>query len=182
MTIDDCVQKFGADATRIAVADAGDNLDDANFVIDLADNAVLRLWQLEQWIKLHTDNFKNLRKPEDSSNENLKFYDNVFLNLLDRVLLYTDKAYDTMRNRDVLKFGFFDLTNLKEEYSNNCGDQHMRQDILLKYIETQTIVMYPTAPHFCDSIWRKYYLPNLPAGHNKPEFIAQYSWPEVSLQ
>lgn len=180
LTIEDCIKKFGADATRIAVADAGDTLDDANFVVDLADNAVLRLWQLEQWIKTHSDAFSTLRKPDEVSNDTVKFYDSVFVSLLDRNLMWVDKAYDAMRNRDVLKHGFFDLLTIKEDYKSHCGDHNMRQDVFLKYIEVQCLVMYPTAPHFCDMIWRTYYLPNLPAGHNKPEFLANYSWPDVN--
>ena len=31
MTLSDCIKKFGSDASRIALADAGDSLDDANF-------------------------------------------------------------------------------------------------------------------------------------------------------
>jgi leucyl-tRNA synthetase len=30
LTMDQCVEKYGADSTRIALADAGDMLDDAN--------------------------------------------------------------------------------------------------------------------------------------------------------
>lgn len=30
-TIRDCIKEFGVDATRLALADAGDSLDDANF-------------------------------------------------------------------------------------------------------------------------------------------------------
>jgi len=32
LTVSDCIKLYGADATRIALADAGDTLDDANFV------------------------------------------------------------------------------------------------------------------------------------------------------
>ena len=35
LTIDDCVEKYGADATRMAIADAGDTLDGANYVPSL---------------------------------------------------------------------------------------------------------------------------------------------------
>jgi len=31
MTLNQCLKKFGTDASRIALADAGDTLDDANF-------------------------------------------------------------------------------------------------------------------------------------------------------
>ena len=55
LTIKDCIQKFGADATRITLADAGDGLDDANFDTDVANAAILKLFVLEKWI---SDNIK----------------------------------------------------------------------------------------------------------------------------
>ena len=42
MSINDALQKFGVDGTRIALADSGDSLEDANFVNDTADRSILR--------------------------------------------------------------------------------------------------------------------------------------------
>ena len=50
MTINQCIQKFGSDATRIALADSGDTLDDANFEEPVANAAIMKLFVLEQWI------------------------------------------------------------------------------------------------------------------------------------
>jgi leucyl-tRNA synthetase len=47
LTMDQCVEKYGADATRIALADAGDMLDDANFDEQVANAAILKLFTLE---------------------------------------------------------------------------------------------------------------------------------------
>jgi len=49
MTLREGVEKFGADATRIALADAGDAMDDANFEENNADSAVLRLFTEREW-------------------------------------------------------------------------------------------------------------------------------------
>lgn len=46
------VEKFGADATRIALADAGDGMDDANFEENNADSAVLRLFTEREWCEV----------------------------------------------------------------------------------------------------------------------------------
>jgi leucyl-tRNA synthetase len=40
MTVRDCIDKYGVDATRIALADAGDTLDDANFDELVANSAI----------------------------------------------------------------------------------------------------------------------------------------------
>eukprot|EP00331_Platyophrya_macrostoma_P028196 CAMPEP_0176435570 /NCGR_PEP_ID=MMETSP0127-20121128/17406_1 /TAXON_ID=938130 /ORGANISM="Platyophrya macrostoma, Strain WH" /LENGTH=1067 /DNA_ID=CAMNT_0017818633 /DNA_START=88 /DNA_END=3291 /DNA_ORIENTATION=+ len=182
LTIEDCIEKYGADATRMAVADAGDTLDDANFVPSLADNAVLRLWQLEHWVQDVLKNFEGLRSADAETDSNTKFYDTVFMSQLDMTLANVDHAYETMKIRDVLKIGFFDLLSLKEDYKINCGENNMRKDILLKYLETQFVVLYPITPHFCEIMWRKYYLPHLPAGHNKPEYLSNYQWPHVDTE
>jgi len=50
LTLRQCIDMFGVDATRIALADAGDGLDDANFDQQVANSAILRLWTLEKWI------------------------------------------------------------------------------------------------------------------------------------
>lgn len=50
-TIEEIVEKFGADASRFACAEAGDGLEDANFTEKNSDEAVLKLANLETWIK-----------------------------------------------------------------------------------------------------------------------------------
>ena len=49
-TVRQCIDKYGVDATRIALADAGDGLDDANFDENVANSAILKLFVLEKWI------------------------------------------------------------------------------------------------------------------------------------
>jgi leucyl-tRNA synthetase len=56
LTVRDCIDKFGVDATRITLADAGDGLDDANFDTDVANATILKLFTLEKWI---SDNLKS---------------------------------------------------------------------------------------------------------------------------
>ena len=49
MTLSEAVGKFGADATRIALADAGDGIEDANFDESVANSSILRLYTLKEW-------------------------------------------------------------------------------------------------------------------------------------
>jgi hypothetical protein len=42
-TLEQAVAEYSADATRIALADAGDAMDDANFEHSTANNAILRI-------------------------------------------------------------------------------------------------------------------------------------------
>ena len=49
MTMRQCIEKFGADATRLCLADAGDGIEDANFDEKTANANILRLHTLIAW-------------------------------------------------------------------------------------------------------------------------------------
>jgi leucyl-tRNA synthetase len=49
-TITDCVNLYGADATRLVLADSGDSLDDANFREETANASVLKLTNFYDWV------------------------------------------------------------------------------------------------------------------------------------
>lgn len=49
LTLDDAVKKYGADATRVALADAGDGIEDANFEETVANQIILRFHTLKEW-------------------------------------------------------------------------------------------------------------------------------------
>ena len=51
LTLSEAVRKFGADATRIALADGGDGIEDANFEEKGANGAIMRLHTLREWIE-----------------------------------------------------------------------------------------------------------------------------------
>jgi len=48
-TIEDVIKMFGADATRVGFADSGDSLEDANFVTEVCNKAILRMHAFEAW-------------------------------------------------------------------------------------------------------------------------------------
>lgn len=50
LTLRDCIAKYGVDATRLTLADAGDGLDDANFDESVANSSIMRLFVFEKWI------------------------------------------------------------------------------------------------------------------------------------
>ena len=54
-TLREVMDTFGVNAMRIALADAGDGLDDANFETETANQAILKLCVLERWMKTNVD-------------------------------------------------------------------------------------------------------------------------------
>ena len=80
LTINDACTKFGADATRIALADAGDGIDDANFDETVANSNILRLYTLKEWCE---DVVKD-EKHRNGSSDN--FFDQLFENEMNQIV------------------------------------------------------------------------------------------------
>lgn len=176
-TIDDVAQKFGTDATRIALAAAGDTLDDANFTLENVDSSILQLSTLEMWAKEAVKNFPNYR--EKSIDENSDFFDNTFLNEILNLTIQTIESYETMRYRDVLKWGFFEFQAIKDDYKIQVGCAGMRKDLVAKYLEFQLLLLYPIAPHFCEMLYKDLVFDILPKDSNAPKFISLHRLPKV---
>ena len=51
LTLTDAIQKYSADGMRMTLADAGDTVDDANFVEAVAEANLLRLYGFYEWSK-----------------------------------------------------------------------------------------------------------------------------------
>ena len=51
LTLTGAVEKFSADGMRFSLADAGDTVEDANFMESMADAGILRLYAYLEWVK-----------------------------------------------------------------------------------------------------------------------------------
>lgn len=154
LTLRDCIKEYGADATRIALADAGDTLDDANFEKNTANSAILKLFVLEEWMK------NNLAKsvPEDfdwSSPDEFDDFDRIFENEINYGQSITKTELTSMRFRFALKYGFFQFLGLKEDYLISKTDENdikkhtgVKPKLLLAYTEAQLIILNVFCPHF----------------------------------
>lgn len=87
LTLKDAVDKFGADATRIAFADAGDSIEDANFEESVANSNILRLHTLKDWIEEVAKDETLRTGPADA------FADKLFNNELNSLVRETQKHY-----------------------------------------------------------------------------------------
>ena len=82
-----------------------------------------------------------------------------------------------MRHRDALKSGFYDLISAKEEYKLRCDKEGMRKDIVIKYIYSQILMLFPICPHITEYIYIAYLKKYLPS--SSPELLSFASWPDV---
>jgi len=91
LTLQETVAKYGADASRIALADAGDSVEDANFEEKTANAAILRTFNLKEWceeVVKESDEGKLRTGPKDN------WWDKVFENEMNQLVEQTRKSYE----------------------------------------------------------------------------------------
>lgn len=182
--VDDCIKQFGADPTRLTLAEAGDGLDDANFDSLFANAVLLKLYVLEKWISDQIKaaipsgsvDFNKAKKDTD-------LWDNIFENEINSAILMSTQYYDELKYKQVLKYAFFEPTSFKEDYLIAKGGK-ANPYTLMKYIETQLVLLNPMAPHFCQYCWNHYVYPVLSKSKNfgkeVKENLCDQQWPSAS--
>jgi len=147
LTLTEAIDKFSADGMRLALADAGDGIEDANFVEKMADAGILRLYTFIEWVKEMIDGKETMRSGEFNS-----FNDLVFDSEINLAIQLTEKNYEKMQYREALKTGFFEFQAARDKYRELCMNG-MHKDLIFRYIEVQAILLSPICPHICEHIW-----------------------------
>ncbi|EGW34458.1 uncharacterized protein SPAPADRAFT_59883 [Spathaspora passalidarum NRRL Y-27907] len=151
MTLEQIVEKFGADASRIAMADAGDTVEDANFDESNANAAILRLTTLKEWCEEAVANKDKLRTGAQDN-----FFDQAFEHEMNQLVEATYKQYSLTNYKAALKTGLFDFQTARDYYRDSVSSTiGMHHDLVLKYIETQALMLAPIAPHFAEYIYKE---------------------------
>ncbi|XP_016392597.1 leucine--tRNA ligase, cytoplasmic [Sinocyclocheilus rhinocerous] len=147
LTLSQAIAKFSADGMRLALADAGDTVEDANFVEAMADAGILRLFTWVEWMKEMIANQNNLRTgPADT------FNDRVFIGEMDSSIIKTEQHYERMMYKEALKTGFFEVQAAKDKY-RELAIEGMHRDLVFQFIENQTLLLAPICPHLCEHTW-----------------------------
>ncbi|KAL1252478.1 hypothetical protein QQF64_017171 [Cirrhinus molitorella] len=147
LTLSQAIAKFSADGMRLALADAGDTVEDANFVEAMADAGILRLFTWVEWVKEMIANQNNLRTgPADS------FNDRVFISEMNSSIFKTEQHYERMMYKEALKSGFFEFQAAKDKY-RELAIEGMHRDLVFQFIENQTLLLAPICPHLCEHTW-----------------------------
>ncbi|KAJ3589814.1 hypothetical protein NHX12_010655 [Muraenolepis orangiensis] len=147
LTLSEAIDKFSADGMRLALADAGDTVEDANFVETMADAGILRLYTWVEWVKEMIANQSSLRTgPPDT------FNDRVFASEMNAGLLKTEQHYDRMMYKEALKSGFFEFQAAKDKY-RELAIEGMHRDLVFHFMEMQTLLLAPICPHLCEYTW-----------------------------
>ncbi|CAM9579136.1 unnamed protein product, partial [Phaeothamnion confervicola] len=169
LMLEECVRRFSADATRFALAEAGDTLEDANFAISVADSAIIRLFKEQEWSRAVLDDAAagRLRDGPPSC-----FMDRAFGNQMSVLVRRADEQFGKMLWRDGLKEGFNIMQALRDFYRDWCArsDVAMLRSLVLQFVEWQTIILAPVCPHYAELVWEMM---------GREGSVLQASWPEV---
>lgn len=163
-TLRQSIEEFSADATRFSLADAGDGVDDANFVSETANAAILRLTKELSWMEEVMEAESSLRTGLPST-----YADRVFANEMNFAVKLTEQNYQDCMFREALKTGFYDLQAARDEYRLSCGTGGMNRDLLWRFMDVQTRLIAPICPHYAEYVWRVLL--------KKDGFVVKAGWP-----
>lgn len=147
LTLVDAVVKFSADGMRLCLADAGDSIEDANFVESMADAGILRLFTFIEWVKEVLATKNNYRKGDATT-----FNDKVFESELNLKIRETQENYEKMLFKEALRTGFFELQTARDKYLQLSALEGVNFNLIMKYIDLQTILLAPICPHVSEHV------------------------------
>ncbi|MCE4624441.1 MAG: leucine--tRNA ligase [Desulfurococcales archaeon] len=152
---------WGADATRWAeIMGGGDpGLDDANFEPDVAEKAAL---ELEEWIRFASENYNADAREEYTT------VDMWFESVMNRLIAETTDHMEETKYKSALVTGYYHLQAAYRWYIRRAGRPN--KDLLRKFIETQTLLIAPFAPHTAEEVWHRI---------GKKGSIVFAEWPEA---
>lgn len=154
---------------RLALADSGDSVEDANFVVSVADAGILRLFTFVEWVKeMLREDEAQLRGSEENT-----FHDKVFDAEMNQLMRQTETNFEKMLFREGLRTGFFEMQGVRDKYRELCGSAGMSKRLVRKFIEWQAVALSPVCPHVSDYIWRKL------LGNSQSVF--QAGWPQIPV-
>lgn len=82
-----------------------------------------------------------------------KFFDRAFENEMNSLIEQTIAHYEATNFKSALKTGLFSYQNARGWYRDVTGGD-MHRDLVLRFIETQALLIAPIAPHWSEYIWR----------------------------
>lgn len=166
-TLAQAVAEYSADAVRVALADAGDGLDDANFEVATANAAVLRLTRELVWAGEVVDaaSAGKLRTGI------LVFADRAFNADMDAVVHNASAAYESLAFRAALKAAYFDLHNARDAYRVLAGEAGLHSLCALRFVDLSARLLAPIAPHFAEHVWGNLL--------HKPGSVLTSGWPDA---
>lgn len=149
LTLSEAIKKFSADGTRFCLADAGDSIEDANFVESMADAGILRLYTFIEWVKEVMETKDTFRQGPPNT-----FHDEVFQSEINLKIQETGENYAKMLYKEALRTGFFELQAARDKYLQLSASDKVNCQLIMRYIEMQLVLILPICPHVAEHIWK----------------------------
>ena len=192
LTINDLIDNYGCDASRITLADCGDTLDDANFLREISNLSVNRLYSFENFIKILVNevwnkipDFKITDPDGEIKLDNL--FDKIFDNNINYLIKQATQAYEEMKYKNVLKFAFYEMINAKDQYILFNADDYTKLNpvLMVRFLKTFFIMNNPIIPHFTEYMYITYLNPIFEKSgldSKKMEFLCRAKFPTPSSE
>jgi leucyl-tRNA synthetase len=192
MTLAESTAKFGADATRIALADAGDGLEDANFDETVANSNILRMFEQRKWCESvildarllkDDETYAQIKETErHKDNDSIQrtgekvFFDKVFENELNGLVRETENSYNLTNYKAAMKTGLYDFLSARDFYreATKAAGIGMHHELVKRYVELQALMITVVAPHWAEYIWLEVL--------KKPDTVQNALFPSVPEQ
>ena len=192
LTINDLIDNYGCDASRITLADCGDTLDDANFLREISNLSVNRLYSFENFIKILVNevwnkipDFKITDPDGEIKLDNL--FDKIFDNNINYLIKQATQAYEEMKYKNVLKYAFYEMINAKDQYILFNADDYTKLNpvLMVRFLKTFFIMNNPIIPHFTEYMYITYLNPIFEKSgldSKKMEFLCRAKFPTPSSE
>lgn len=156
LTVDECLDKFGASSTRMCLAVCGDTNEDANFVESNANAFVLKLHSYVKLVEELCDDksFDPCISGLMERYEEMSFADRFLVQTISANITHTARAHEDMMYRDVVKYGFYEMIHAKEMYQILGGSD---DEIVFLLYKTMTQLLYPIIPSLARHLIGKYF-------------------------
>ena len=192
LTINDLIENYGCDASRITLADCGDTLDDANFLREISNLSVNRLYSFENFVKILVNEVWNKIpdfKISDPDSE-IKFdnlFDQIFDNNINYLIKQATQAYEEMKYKNVLKYAFYEMINAKDQYILFNADDYTKLNptLMVRFLKVFFIMNNPIMPHFTEYMFVTYLNPIFDKSglsNKKIEFLCKARFPVPSSE
>lgn len=147
-TLQEIMDKYSADAVRLACASAGDTLLDGNFETKVAEKGVLDLYVLLDRVKAAASGAEQF----ESGDTEARFVDRWFANEMNRLVQEAYSWYEKMCFREALRACYYEFGNAADQYRNVCkaGQMLPNKDLMLRYYDWQMLILSPICPHICE--------------------------------
>jgi leucyl-tRNA synthetase len=163
LTGEDAIERFGADAVRLVLAGCGDTNEDSNFSQQACNGAILKLYKLKSLFEAETASLSRVKGPPDALEERLeekyrekffgeKYAERFFYEMIKYHKASAIEAYESLRFRDAVTLGFYELLNLRESY-NHFGNSD--PELLLFFYKTILSLSFPIIPHLSSHLLDK---------------------------